>query len=118
SYSAARGVAATFLIGVNPVAATPRAAEYEQARTRVLSREELLVFWKAMEKRNDAVGAFWRLVTLTGQRAVQMLAAEDDNAKKLLTLIDTKGRGARQKIQRLPITRRMRAALDAGALQA
>jgi hypothetical protein len=65
------GDAATFLIGVNPVASTPRAAEYEQARSRVLTKEELLAFWKVMEKRKDALGAFWRLVMLSGQRALR-----------------------------------------------
>jgi hypothetical protein len=49
---------------------------------------------------------------------VALLGAQDDKAKKILTLIDTKGRGAREKIHRLPITPRMRGALDAGALQA
>lgn len=102
--------AATFLIQHNPVLATPRIAEWEKARDRVLTHQEARAFWKRMGELNGteqqkAIGAFWQCVMLTGQRATQLLKAQREG--DLLVLTDTKGKNAKPKRHALPMTPRI-----------
>lgn len=105
--------AAVFAIKSNPVTLVPRIAEFERARDTVISQADLKAIWKELTARG-AAGAFGRLAMLTLQRLDQLAAATDEG--DTLTIIDRKGRGAREKFNTLPVTKEMRAALKDGAL--
>ena len=94
--------AATFQIQANPVTGTPRVAEWERARSRVLTDAEIKTFIAAALARNDALGDVWLLVLMTGARLAQLVAAKFD--QDTITITDTKGRGGRTKTCLLPIT--------------
>ncbi len=98
--------AATFAIQANPVTGTPRVAEWERARSRVLTDAEIAAFIAAAFGRDDALGDVWLLVLLTGARLKQLLAAEF--GQDTITITDTKGRASRAKACVLPITPAMR----------
>jgi hypothetical protein len=100
--------AATFAVQHNPVAGTPRVAEWERTRDRVLTRAEMHAFYETMlaqsarlsaaaaevrktkgkatplSQQHDqgaAIAALWCAVALTGQRVVQLLAAAEEEAE-------------------------------------
>jgi hypothetical protein len=92
---------AKFMITSNPVLLVPRVAEFEVARKRVLTDDELKNYIAGCRARNDAVGAFLELQLLTGQRIAQLHAAEFEEG--LIVISDRKGRAATMKINRLPV---------------
>lgn len=98
--------AATFHIETNPVAGTPRVAEWERARSRVLTDDEVKTFMDAARARNDAIGDLWLLMLMTGARLSQLLTAEF--GEKVITITDPKGRGGRAKTCVVPVTAAMR----------
>jgi len=111
--------AATFLIQHNPVLGTARIPEWERTRDRVLTRAEAQAFWQAMSELNGteqrkSIGAFWRVVLLTGQRVTQLHKAQAEG--DLLILTDSKGRGAKPKRHALPMTPRIAELWPATAL--
>lgn len=103
-----------FGIKINPVTLIPRIAEFEQPRAVVIEPKALQQVWGELQQLGP-VGAFGRLAVLTLQRIAQLARATVDG--DTLVIIDTKGRGAREKVNVLPITAAMRAELDAGALE-
>lgn len=92
--------AATFKIALNPVTGTPRIAEWERAKDRVMTDAEIKTFW-AKASAAGPVGAFWKLILLTGARFEQLRTAEFDG--DLISITDTKGRGSRSKVCLLPV---------------
>lgn len=98
--------AATFHIETNPVAGTPRVAEWERARSRVLTDAEIKAFITAAVERNDAIGDLWQLVLMTGARLNQLVGAKFEATT--ITISDTKGKGGRTKVCVLPITPAMK----------
>ena len=86
-----------FKLTTNPVALIPRKAEYDRARDRVVSDEELRRLWEALEERNPPVRNAVRLaLVLGGQRITQLLRArwqDLDEAAGTLVLRDPKGQG-------------------------
>jgi hypothetical protein len=92
---------ATFKISHNPVTGTPRIAEWERANDRVMTDDEIQLFW-AKASAAGPVGAFWKLILLTGARMEQLRTA-DFSSEELITITDTKGRGSRAKVCLLPV---------------
>lgn len=105
--------AAVFAIKSNPVSLVPRIAEFERARETVIPRDDLRAMFEELHAAGPD-GAFGRLAMLTLQRLDQLARAVDEGST--LLVVDTKGRGAREKLNVLPVTPPMREALDAGAL--
>lgn len=93
---------AVFLIEGNPVLGTPRVSEWERVRDRVLTLEECVAFWDAMNAREDPIGCFWLAVLLTGQRVEQLLHAQHEG--QTLVLIDRKGRSPKPRRHVVPLT--------------
>lgn len=91
---------ATFKISHNPVTGTPRIAEWERANDRVMTDAEIQAFW-AKASAAGPIGAFWKLILLTGARMEQLRTA--DFGEKLISITDTKGRGSRAKVCLLPV---------------
>jgi len=96
---------AAFQIQANPVTGTPRVAEWERARSRVLTDAEIKAFMAAARARDDALGDLWLLTLMTGARLTQILTAQF--AKDTLTIADPKGRSARVKVCVLPVSQAM-----------
>lgn len=86
---------AMFGLQSNPAALVPRIAEFERARDRTLSEQELRLFWHGLDEVSDTCRAFLRFnLCLGGQRIVQLLRATwSDLNGELLLLRDGKGRG-------------------------
>jgi hypothetical protein len=103
-----------FGIKVNPVTLIPRIAEFEQPRAVVIGPDALPRVWAELQQLGP-VGAFGRLALLSLQRVAQLARATIDG--DTLVVVDTKGRGAREKVNVLPITAAMRREIEAGALQ-
>ena len=86
-----------FKLASNPVTLIPRKPEYDRARDRVLTDEELRRLWQALEGRAPPARNAVRLaVVLGGQRMTQVLRArwqDLDEAAGTLVLRDPKGRG-------------------------
>ena len=86
-----------FQIKTNPVTLIPRQAEFDRARDRVLTDEELRDLWWALEERSPPSRNAVRLaLVLGGQRMTQLLRArwlDLDEAAGTLVLRDPKGRG-------------------------
>jgi hypothetical protein len=102
-----------FGIKANPVTLIPRIAEYEVPRAVVADRETLREVWRGLEDLGP-LGAFGRLVFLSLQRVAQLrLAAVDGDT---LIILDTKGRGAKEKVNVVPISAAMKREIEAGAL--
>lgn len=99
-----------FRLKSNPVAAVPKVAAFEVPRNVVIPAAALPQLYAAAVAEHP----FAALALLTGQRVAQLAGATvtDD----VLTIVDTKGRGARPKRNDLPVTPPIRAALAAGAL--
>jgi hypothetical protein len=102
-----------FGIKVNPVTLVPRIAEFEKPRQVVIPRADLSAIWKELEALGP-LGAFGRLAMLSLQRIAQLSTATVEG--DTLVVIDTKGRGARTKVNVVPITDAMRREVAAGAL--
>ena len=86
----------SFHLTSNPVGLIPQITEFNKVGERTLSKEELLIFLKALDNTPVVPATFLRLaIALGGQRAEQLLRAEwndyDFNAR-VLTLKDSKGR--------------------------
>ena len=92
---ARNGVA--FKLTTNPVTLIPRKPEFDRARDRVLTDEELRHVWQALDGRAAPARNAVRLaVVLGGQRMTQLLRAQWrdlDEAARTLVLKDPKGRG-------------------------
>lgn len=86
-----------FNIGSNPVALVPRIAEFEHAGERVLTADELRLYWEALGALPTVTQAALKLaLVLGGQRLTQIARAtwEDyDFQRHTLVLRDGKGRG-------------------------
>lgn len=102
-----------FGIKMNPVTLIPRIAEFEKPRTVVIEPDDLNEVWRELEALGP-LGAFGRLVFLSLQRVAQTARATVDG--DTLVVLDTKGRGAREKTNVLPITAAIKRELEAGAL--
>jgi len=129
----------------NPVDDVARNDAYERPRNRILTQEEIRAFYAAMgaesarlaglaaevrtQKGRDVpitrildqgagVAAFWQVVALTGQRAVQLLKASEIEIPSILNpkakhralrMVDTKGKDAMPKPHSVPLTPRLAA---------
>jgi integrase len=86
-----------FQLKTNPVILIPRKAEFDRARDRVVTDEELRDLWWALKGRSPPVRNAVRLaLVLGGQRMTQLLRArwqDLDEAAGTLVLRDPKGRG-------------------------
>jgi integrase len=86
-----------FKLTSNPVTLIPRQAEFDRARDRVLTDEELRDLWWALDGRAPPARNAVRLaLVLGGQRMTQLLRArwqDVDEAAGTLVLRDPKGRG-------------------------
>jgi integrase len=86
-----------FKLVTNPVTLIPRKPEFDQARDRVLTDEELRQLWQALDGRaRSARNAVRLALVLGGQRMTQLLRAQWrdlDEAARTLVLKDPKGRG-------------------------
>jgi integrase len=86
-----------FKLATNPVTLIPRKPEYDRARDRVLTDEELRHLWQALDGRaRPARNAVRLALVLGGQRMTQLLRAQWrdlDEAARALVLKDPKGRG-------------------------
>lgn len=86
----------TFNLSSNPVVLVPRIAEFDRAGDRVLSEEELRLFWYALNTVTAVPAAFLRFnLSLGGQRIEQLLRtnwSDFDFEQGILTLKDGKGR--------------------------
>jgi integrase len=74
------------IVSENPVEGTPKPAE-EKARERVLSDDEVKIFWAACDKIGPPFGHLYRFLLLTGQRlreASEMVANEIDGASWII----------------------------------
>lgn len=100
------GEGVLFGLKVNPVASKP-IREYEKAGNRVLSEDELRLYWKELEGLPAIQRAALRLnLSLACQRTTQLLRAgwpEFDLEEKTLLLLDSKGRGG-SRDHLLPLT--------------
>lgn len=102
------GEGVLFGIKANPVRMVPKIAEYERTGDRVLSEQELRLYWKALDAFPVVQRAALRFnLALASQRPTQLLRADwkafDLEKEKTLLLRDTKGRGgARDHL--LPLT--------------
>lgn len=85
-----------FNLASNPAVLVPRISEFDQVGDRVLSEEELRLFWEALDEVTAVPSAFLRLnLALGGQRIEQLLRAnwsDFDFQQGILTLKDGKGR--------------------------
>lgn len=103
-----------FRLQSNPVSVVPRQADFDRARDRVLSDEELKAYCIALRGRNDPVAAVLKVsLLLGGQRIVQLLRArwqDYDRDASTLTLHDAKGRGGTRK-HVLPVSARVAATI-------
>jgi integrase len=86
-----------FKLASNPVTLIPRKAEFDRARDRVLTDDELRQLWQALDGRaRPARNAVRLALVLGGQRMTQLLRArwqDLDEAAGTLVLRDPKGRG-------------------------
>lgn len=86
-----------FKLATNPVTLIPRNPEFDRARDRVLTDEELRHLWQALDGRAPPARNAIRLaLMLGGQRMTQLLRArwqDLDEAAGTLVLRDPKGRG-------------------------
>jgi integrase len=89
-------------------------AEWERAKSRVLTDAEIRAFVAAAAARNDGVGDLWRLVLMTGARLSQLVEA--NFAADTITISDAKGRGSRVKLCVLPVVEAMRPLVARAAL--
>lgn len=98
-----------FDLRANPAVLVPRIAEFDRVGDRVLSKEELRLFWAALDDASLVQASFWRFnLALGGQRIEQLLRAEwrdYDLDSRILTLRDNKGRpGLGTRDHLLPLT--------------
>jgi integrase len=102
---------ATFRLGGNPVHLVPRIAEFETARDRVLTDEELRHLWNGLATIGPALSATIRcLILLGGQRFRQLLRAvwsDYDIEKQTLRLTDPKGKRTKAVDHVLPVSKRV-----------
>lgn len=102
-----------FRLTFNPVAAVPTQPDFERARDRVLTKDELRALWTGIDIA-PAVGALMAdlvrlLIATGGQRPKQLLAAPwtaYDFERNVVTIVDRKGRGARARQHLVPLTSR------------
>ena len=91
----------------NPVHLVPRIAEFESARDRVLTDDELRHLWVGLDRIGVALAATIRcLILLGGQRFRQLLRAtwaDYDALKKTLRLSDPKGKRQKAVDHLLPV---------------
>jgi integrase len=103
----AASMGATFRLTHNPVHLVPRIAEFETARDRVLTDDELRFLWMGLDRTGVALAATIRcLILLGGQRFRQLLRvtwADYDALKKTLRLSDPKGKRQRAVDHVLPV---------------
>lgn len=101
--------AVSFNLSSNPVALIPVISEFNRAGDRTLSKEELALFWRALENAPLIPKTFIKLnLALGGQRIEQLLRAEwtdYDFDNRILTLKDGKGRpGLGKRDHLVPLT--------------
>ena len=106
---------ATFRLNSNPVHLVPRIIEFENARDRVLSDEELCHLWHGLNETGLALAASIRcLILLGGQRFRQLLRAvwnDYDAEKRTLRLTDAKGNRIKAVDHVLPVSDQVAAEL-------
>jgi integrase len=99
---------ATFRLTGNPVHLVPRIVEFENARDRVLTDDELRHLWNGLNATGLALASTIRcLILLGGQRFRQLLRAvwmDYDPEKRTLRLTDTKGKRVKAVEHVLPIS--------------
>lgn len=85
-----------FNLRANPVVLVPRIAEFDRVGERVLTEQELHLFWDALAEGSPVPAAFLRFnLALGGQRTEQLLRTDwtdYDFTQRVLTLKDGKGR--------------------------
>jgi integrase len=85
-----------FALHTNPAVLVPRIAEFDRAGDRVLTPDELRLFWQELERISPVPAVFLRFnLALGGQRITQLLCADwtdYDFDQRVLTLKDGKGR--------------------------
>lgn len=98
----AAGQTGVYGLTTNPVAGTVRVGEFEMARDRILTDDELRSLWAALQGMNpDAARAVELSLRLAGQRAEQLvLATMDQGAVRML---DSKGRRAQPRVHLLSV---------------
>jgi integrase len=107
---------AVFRLTSNPVTLLPRIQEYEKARDRVLTDDELRHFWLGLNGVRLELGHALRVALLLGgQRFKQLLRAtwsDYDANRKVLELADPKGKRTTAVPHLLPIGPRVAALLE------
>ncbi|MGZ8144823.1 MAG: tyrosine-type recombinase/integrase, partial [Methylosarcina sp.] len=101
--------AVSFNLSGNPVALIPVISEFNRTGERVLTKEELGLFWRTLENAPSIPALFIKLnLALGGQRIEQLLRAEwtdYDLDSRILTLKDSKGRpGLGKRDHLVPLT--------------
>ena len=104
----------SFGITVNPIAGIGALSQYNVARDRVLSAEELAAFVKRLEALPDSVqkDAVQLCVLLGGQRPAQLLRARPvdvDLSAATVTLYDAKGARRQPRSHVVPLTKEAKA---------
>jgi integrase len=89
-----------FGIVSNPATLVPKFAD-EKPRDRILADDELKAYVSGAKALNSALGDFILLQLYTGQRFIQLMDAVVGDG--LIVVTDTKGRGGKIKINKLPI---------------
>jgi integrase len=104
-----------FSLTSNPALVVARVAEFDRARSRVLSEPELKQFWQALDKVTPIHAATLRLaILLGGQRIEQLLRAnwsDYDTPAGTIRLSDSKGKGA-TRVHIVPVLPRAQAELE------
>jgi integrase len=98
---AAAASSTSYGIKTNPVAATIRVAEWDRARDRVLTDDEIRLLWKSLDAADIEVRRAIRLLLHTGQRIQQLLAGTMQGGK--LRQLDAKGRRAAPRVHVIPL---------------
>ncbi|MEP6906787.1 MAG: integrase family protein [Pseudoxanthomonas sp.] len=115
-HSIARKVTRTFGLVHNPVAPIPREGKSTPG-TRALSPAELRQFWWSLDQKSTqgqigpAIAWLLRFTIASGGQRTHQLSREPwssyDTKKRVLTLIDRKGRGGMERVHLVPMTSRM-----------
>ncbi len=116
--SVARTVPRTYGIKHNPVASIPRESKSTPGE-RALSRAELRQFWLTIDQVSGVGPVMADLLRFTiasgGQRTHQLARepwASYDTDKRVVSLIDRKGRGGQPRVHLVPMTDRMAEILE------
>lgn len=95
-----------FTIDSNPVAEVAALTQYNRARDRALSQDELAVFWRFIRQQPGVLSEALQVsLLLGGQRLTQLLrVAIDDYQDGQITLYDPKGRRTQARTHVLPVS--------------